>query len=101
MPRGEIEAAEERGSKAYSVRCFKQRSVDVVGECGHGHRLIGGYGAEQFLCLSAKGELHLGGDGMGLVAGTCDVSQQKNDARLDGDGVEEVATPAIGMVAST
>jgi len=49
--------------------------------------------------LEAKGVLGCGCDGVGAGAGAGDVGEEEDEVRSCGDGVEEVATGAGGVVA--
>ncbi len=56
-------------------------------------------GGEELGDAEAKGVLHGCSDGMGLGASSCDVGEEEDDVRAGGDGVEEVAMGAGGVVA--
>jgi hypothetical protein len=56
-------------------------------------------GAEELGGLGAEGVLGGRGDRVGLLAAAGDVAEQEGDAGAEADGVEEVASGAIGVVA--
>ncbi len=54
---------------------------------------------EELRDTEAKDVLGGGGDGVGVGAGAGNVGEEEDDVRAGGDGVEEVATGARGVVA--
>ena len=95
---GEIEAGEEGGGETDAVRGGDEGVVDVVGEGGDGVHEVDAGGAEELGGAGAKGVLDGGGEGVGVGAGAGDVGEEEDDVGAEGEGVEEVAAGAGGVV---
>lgn len=94
-----IETADEGGGEARAAGGVVDGQVDLVGEGGEGVHEIDAVDAEELRRLSAEDVLNACGDGVGFVALTGDVGEEKNDVGADDDGVKEVAASAGGVVA--
>lgn len=94
----EVVTAEEGGGEADSGAGGGEGLVDVVGEDGDGVGEVGAGSAEELGSAVAKGVLRGGCDGVGAVAFTGDVGQEKDDVRAEDEGVEKVTGGAGGVV---
>ena len=95
----EVVAAEEGGGEAGAAGGFVDGLVDLVREDPEGVHHVDDFGGEELGDAAAKGVLGGGGDGVGRVACAGDVGEEEDDVGSGGDGVEEVATGAGGVVA--
>ena len=96
---GKVVTAEEGGGETGAAGGFVDGVVDLVRESGEGVHHVDDIGREELGDAAAKGVLGGGGDGVGVGAGACDVGEEEDGVGAGGDGVEEIAAGAGGVVA--
>ena len=94
----EIETAEKGGGEAGGASGVVDDLVDLMCESTEGVHHVDDFGGEELRDAETEDILSGGCDSVGIGTDAGDVGEEKDDVRTGGDGVEEVAAGAGGVV---